>query len=61
MAVSNCASCGGPRDAMQVESSHYTSEGIVRYLLCPCGERRVETARFGAVVGVDGTPWSTAN
>ncbi|MFC4562537.1 hypothetical protein ACFO4E_11795 [Nocardiopsis mangrovi] len=61
MAVSDCVSCGGPGAAAQVESSHYTSEGIVRYLRCPCGERRVEVARFGTVVGVDGAPWSTPN
>ncbi|WP_017591726.1 hypothetical protein [Nocardiopsis potens] len=40
----SCGACGRPEGAAEVESSHYTTEGIVRYLRCPCGRRRVELA-----------------
>ncbi|PSK96473.1 hypothetical protein CLV63_11168 [Murinocardiopsis flavida] len=43
-AIRVCGACGGPADAAVVESSHYTTQGIVRYLRCPCGRRRVDSA-----------------
>ncbi len=59
--IRDCKDCGERDAAAEVESSHYTSEGIVRYVRCRCGARSVDVARFGTVVGVGGTPWSTPN
>ncbi|GAB3476494.1 hypothetical protein [Nocardiopsis coralliicola] len=38
-----CSGCGLPAGLARVESAHYTSTGIVRYLQCPCGARSVDT------------------
>ncbi|MEY9213190.1 hypothetical protein NI17_001995 [Thermobifida halotolerans] len=56
-----CAACGREAADAEVESSHYTSEGIVRYRRCPCGRRWVDVTRFDAVVGVGGRLWSGLN
>ncbi|RCV48173.1 hypothetical protein [Marinitenerispora sediminis] len=58
MSSEQCASCGRFAAVAGVESSHVTSEGLVRYLRCPCGRRWVDVARFHTLVGVGGTPWS---
>ncbi|WP_285757076.1 hypothetical protein [Nocardiopsis ansamitocini] len=61
MSNESCSACGRAAVAARVESSHYTSEGIVRYRCCPCGRRWVDMARFDTVAGVGAVPWSTAN
>jgi hypothetical protein len=33
-----CTGCGWPIADMVVVSTHHTSEGLVRYLRCPCGQ-----------------------
>ncbi|NYE48914.1 hypothetical protein HDA32_004034 [Spinactinospora alkalitolerans] len=64
MSVEHCGTCGAcGREAVEaeVESSHYTSEGIVRYRRCGCGRRWVDLARFSAVTGTGDLPWSGPN
>ncbi|WP_029150587.1 hypothetical protein [Microbacterium indicum] len=36
--------------AWATASAHATSEGVVRYVSCPCGARRVDLQPYGAVV-----------
>ncbi|WP_432993237.1 hypothetical protein [Dactylosporangium sp. CA-233914] len=42
--METCSACGRPAAGAAVESSHVTSEGIVRYRRCPCGRRWLELA-----------------
>ena len=44
--MSVCGSCERPTATAWVESSHATSEGVVRYVRCGCGHRWVEIARL---------------
>jgi len=41
-----CSSCERPTATARVESSHATSEGVVRYLRCRCGHRWIEIAHL---------------
>ncbi|MEQ4720328.1 ABATE domain-containing protein [Nonomuraea sp. B19D2] len=47
--VPPCVSCSRPSMSAEVESSHYTSEGVVRYLRCACGQRWVSCGRSSAL------------
>ncbi|UWP78875.1 hypothetical protein [Dactylosporangium fulvum] len=42
----NCTACGRPAAIAEVESSHTTSEGVVRYRRCACGGRWMELAQL---------------
>jgi hypothetical protein len=46
-----CTACGRRSATARVESTHRTSEGVVRYLRCACGKRWVEQARLVVVTG----------
>lgn len=47
--VGSCAACGRRVDTAETESSHFTSEGIVRYRRCACGHCWVDVAGFGGI------------
>ncbi|MFC7330614.1 hypothetical protein [Marinactinospora rubrisoli] len=61
MSSEQCTSCHRSVAIAGVESSHVTSEGLVRYLRCPCGRRWVDVARFLTIVGVGGAHWGDAD
>ena len=42
--MGNCNGCGRSATTAATESSHSTSEGLVRYRRCVCGRRWVELA-----------------
>ena len=45
-----CAECGWPVSEAAVISMHHTSEGLVRYLRCPCGQVLVQLIPIPAAV-----------
>ncbi|TDB81516.1 hypothetical protein E1264_32645 [Actinomadura sp. KC216] len=46
-AVEECPRCGWPEsEAYEVLSRHLTSEGVVTYTRCACGEVQVRVRRF---------------
>ena len=56
--MEDCPHCGWPRsEVYEVLSRHLTSEGVVSYTRCACGELEVRVQPFapGAVVGTAGT------
>ncbi|GAA3455961.1 hypothetical protein [Dactylosporangium matsuzakiense] len=44
--MGHCSTCGRAATRAATESTHLTSEGIVRYRRCSCGTRWVELAEF---------------
>jgi DNA-directed RNA polymerase subunit M/transcription elongation factor TFIIS len=44
--MNTCTACGRPSATALVESSHLTSEGVVRYIRCACGNRWIEQAQL---------------
>ena len=44
--MSACSTCGRLSATARVESTHRTSDGVVRYLKCACGNRWIEQARL---------------
>ena len=55
-----CTACGGPSATARVESTHRTSDGVVRYLRCRCGHRWVEQARLVLVTPGSANPAGSA-
>lgn len=41
-----CPRCDWPMSEARLLSTHHTSEGVVRYLRCPCGQVTIQTLRF---------------
>ena len=47
--VSECPTCGWPdSDVHEVLSRHFTSEGVVTYSRCVCGEVRVRLRPYAS-------------
>ncbi|MFI5912322.1 hypothetical protein [Dactylosporangium sp. NPDC051541] len=44
--MEHCSACGRAATRAAIESAHSTSEGIVRYRRCACGNRWIELAAF---------------
>lgn len=41
-----CPHCAWPTSEARVLSAHPTSDGMVRYLRCPCGQVTIQVLRF---------------
>ncbi|MFI0483289.1 hypothetical protein [Actinomadura sp. 9N215] len=55
--VAECPRCGWPESQVyEVLSRHLTSEGVVTYTRCACGEVQVRVQRFEPGTVVTGGP-----